>query len=106
MFLIRLTLAITSLKSLAITGAVVGLVDQQPKRTTKKLQLKIVSFVNGNLSYILASVLHRHDCTEKFVIIHSQHPDLILINENTTYFYSFSIREKGFAEYLHFNFKA
>jgi hypothetical protein len=41
-------------------GAVVGLVDQQPKRTTKKLQLKIVSFINGNLSHILASVLHQH----------------------------------------------
>ncbi len=31
-----------------------GLIDQQPKRTPKKLQLKIVPFINGNLSRILA----------------------------------------------------
>jgi hypothetical protein len=50
MFLIRLPLAITSLKSSAITRVNVGVVDQQPKHTPKKLQLKIVSFININLS--------------------------------------------------------
>ena len=48
-------------KSSAIPGPLLVLLTNNRSEKHKKLKLKLVSFINESISYILASVLHHHN---------------------------------------------
>ena len=48
-------------KSSAIQGPLLVLLTNNRSEQHKKLKLKLVSFINGNISHMLASILQRHN---------------------------------------------